>query len=351
MAALARRALAEGRNSIKPGDSETRTFLHDLPVVQGLSARGIAEALSRRKGCVVLDEAGALMAASGSVSPEQPFVTASSMAFACFTAFFAGHLRLLRQGRADAAALDEFAAVRALEARDHARLPGTLPELLAGPFAGEAQARAAMVQAGRAVVEYGLVDSSFGNVSCRQAAAGGELLLISQTGSSLDELSDCIDPCRMDEGSCAGLTASSEYTAHKAIYDQDPAAGLRTILHGHPRFAVALSMDCDVSGCPEEGECHRACKRPRSLFAGRHDLPEVPIVPGEVGTGPFGLCNTLPAALAGKGDGGAAMVHGHGLFAVGAQDFRSPFAALFDIERASRAEYYRRVEALHQLLR
>lgn len=351
MLALARRAVEQGRDCVLPGDCETRTFLHDLPVVHGLEAEGAVQALKRRKGCIILDETGggrALMAAAGSVSPEQTFVTASSMAFACFVAFFDQHLRAARAGTLTDARKAEFACVRAALEAELARLPQTLPELLPGPFADADQARAAMTQAGRAVVEYGLVDSSFGNVSCRQQTPGGELLLISQTGSSLDELAGGIDPCRMDGGSCVGLTASSEYSAHKAVYD---GGGARTILHGHPRFAVILSMDCHKLDCPGLGQCHRACATPRAVCDPACGL-SIPIVPGEVGTGPFGLCNTLPPALTGQAAGPAAgpaagaIVYGHGLFTTGKQDFRDAFATLFEVERFCREEYFRRVAAL-----
>ncbi len=172
------------------------------------------------------------------------------------------------------------------------------------------------------MVERGLVDSTFGNVSCRvsppagdeargpvdgdpavdvwsadavydatpePAAGAGDLLLVSQTGSALDELAGVIDACRFDDATTVGITASSELVAHRAIYDGGPA---RTILHGHPPFCVILSMDCPRLDCPGLGQCHRACSEQRGLTT---DLGVfVPIVPGEVGTGRYGLCHTLP---------------------------------------------------------
>lgn len=361
MLALARQALESGQSAVIPGDCETRTFLHDLPVVSGLETQGLLAALKARKGCIVLHQGRALMAAAGSVSPEQTFVTASSMAFACFVAYFARHLADARAGRLTDLRRAEFADIRTLLVADLARLPSAPPQLLPGPFVSAEQARAAMIEAGRAVVEYGLVDSSFGNVSCRQDAPGGELLLISQTGSALDELSGLIDPCRMDGSSCVGLTASSEYSAHKAIYEGGPA---RVILHGHPRFAVILSLDCDKLDCPGLGNCHRACATPRAVVvprlpagdilkgdetAGKTASPLlIPIVPGEVGTGPYGLCNTLPQALNAEGGRRGAIVYGHGLFATGREDFRQAFATLLEVERFCREEYFRRVAELDQ---
>lgn len=362
MLALARAAQKAGHSAVMPGDCETRTFLHDLPVVEGLETPGLLSALKARKGCIVLHQGRALMAAAGSVSPEQTFVTASSMAFACFVAYFAQHLHAARAGLLTPQRRTEFARIRALLLADLSRLPSAPPQLLPGPFADADQARAAMIEAGRAVVEYGLVDSSFGNVSCRQDAPGGELLLISQTGSALDELSGLIDPCRMDGSSCVGLTASSEYSAHKAIYEGGPA---RVILHGHPRFAVILSLDCDKLDCPGLGNCHRACATPRAVVvpgmpagdnkpagdetAGDTASPLlIPIVPGEVGTGPYGLCNTLPQALNAEGGRRGAIVYGHGLFATGREDFRQAFATLLEVERFCREEYFRRVAELDQ---
>ncbi len=346
MRILAQAALDTGQDAVTPGDCETRTFLHDLPVVDRLAPTALARALARRKGCIVLHQGRALMAAAGAVSPEQTFVTASSVAFACFVAYFSRRLRQARQGDLTPALHRELAHMRDLVEADQKRLPHAPPELMAGPFSHADQARAAMAQAGRAVVDYGLVDSSFGNVSCRQASPEGELLLISQTGSALDELEGLIDPCRMDGTSCVGLTASSEYSAHKAVYD---VCGARVILHGHPRFAVVLSMDCEHLDCPGQGGCHRACSRPRAVEDAASGLV-APIVPGEVGAGPYGLCNTLPPALAlapaGAGGGRAAIVYGHGLFAAADDDFRPAFAMLLETERFCRREYFRRVDAL-----
>lgn len=340
MASLARRALADGTHTIAPGDCETRTFLHDIPVVQGLSAEGMAGALSRRKGCVLLDAEGAAhVAAFGAVSPEQAFVTMSSLCFACFVAYFAAHLLDLRLGRMTVERREEFARISALlppERTDR-------PELAAGPFATEDQVRAALIQAGHATVEYGLVDSYFGNISYRLKDGGTDTIFISQTGSSLDELGACIDPCRMDGSSCAALTASSEYSAHKAIYEgAPPDSPARAILHGHPRFAVILSLDCERLDCPGQGECHRACATPRGVADAATGL-DIPIVPGEVGAGPFGLCHTLPPAIRGKQ---GAIVYGHGLFTLGTTDFREAFASLMDVERFCREEYFRRTAAL-----
>ncbi|MBN1531727.1 MAG: class II aldolase/adducin family protein, partial [Spirochaetes bacterium] len=166
-----------------------------------------------------------------------------------------------------------------------------------------------------------MVDSFFGNISCRM----GSGILISQTGSSLDELAGLIDLCHLDNSSTAGITASSELSAHRGIY---AGTDRGTILHGHPKFSVILSMLCGDESCGNRGRCHILCDKKR--FVG-----DVPVVPGEVGTGPTGLCNTLPPALTGRG----AIVWGHGLFTTGAVDFTDAFRHLVDIERMCFGEY------------
>ncbi len=195
-----------------------------------------------------------------------------------------------------------------------------------GPFTSESQVHQAIIEAGRYTVDYGLVDSYFGNISYRL----NETIYISQTGSSLDELASCIDPCPMDGSSCAGVTASSELTAHSEIF-------LRTdnqaILHGHPKFSVILSMDCHVTDCPNRQQCHIKCSEDRFIN-------DIPIVPGEVGTGPTGLSNTLPPAIK---DRRGTIVWGHGLFTVASDDFNEAFKFLLDIENMCRKEYFDRV--------
>jgi ribulose-5-phosphate 4-epimerase/fuculose-1-phosphate aldolase len=174
-------------------------------------------------------------------------------------------------------------------------------------------------------VESRMVDSFFGNISYRL----GDTIFISQTGSSLDELEGHIDPCPVDGTSTTAITASSEFSAHKSVYN---LTGRLAILHGHPKFCVILSMMCDREECPGRGTCHTACKEKRYI-------DDIPIVPGEVGTGPTGLCNTLPPSLTGRGS----IVWGHGLFTTGAHDFRDAFASLIDVERKCLDAYQQRL--------
>lgn len=308
--------------TITPGDCETRTFLHDVPVIRDFAAAPILTHLRRRKAVVVVSGNSIRLITFGGVSPEQAFVSLSSICFSAFVLFFADYLADCRQGAISKEQQRAFDRAAAELAPPHR----TAPALEAGPFSSEEQVYRAIIEAGRFTVDYGLVDSYFGNISYRFE----QTVYISQTGSSLDELAGCIDPCPLDDSSCAGITASSELVAHERIYSNTVN---RAILHGHPKFAVILSMDCDDFDCINRGQCHIKCSKERAIA-------DVPIVPGEVGTGPTGLCQTLPPAIQGRR---GVIVWGHGLFTVAADDFNEAFKHLLAIENMCREEYFARI--------
>lgn len=309
--------------AIRPRDTETRTFIHDLPVAPSLDEATVVAALKRRKSLIV---PGMGVVTGGSVSPEQAYIVFSSVCFAAFVKFFSDAIQAARAGTLTPRRLT-------MASRILSELPPILDadplDWCRGPFTSPEAVYRAMTQAGRRTVSHGLVDSFFGNISCRLNA----VVYVSQTGSSLDELAGCIDPCPMDGSSCAAVTASSELSAHRDIYLR---TGCRTILHGHPRFAVVASMDCDEIDCPAGGDCHRRCPKPRAAAG-------VPVVSGEVGTGRYGLCHTVPPALS-RAPG--VIVYGHGVFTTGAVDFREPFDTLVDIERRCRDIVRKRLTTL-----
>ncbi|MFN2359017.1 MAG: rRNA adenine dimethylase, partial [Desulfotignum sp.] len=74
----------------------------------------------------------------------------------------------------------------------------------------------------------------------------------------------------------------------------------------------------------------------------RH-IDSVPIVPGEVGSGPYGLCNTLPAAF---DTSDSVIVYGHGLFVTGITDFTQAFSTLTAIENLCQNRYLEQVRHL-----
>lgn len=310
----------QGEAAIYPKDCETRTFLHDLPIAGSPDAATIVTALKRRK-TLIIPEHG--IVTFGTVSPEQAFIFYSSVCFSVFVKFFSDYLLELKRGTLTDGFRQAFREVRryAPERIDHPPA-----RLAVGPFTQEKRVIEAIIEAGAKTVEYELVDSFFGNISYKM----GDTIYISQTSSSLDELGGCIDPCPLDGSSCAGVTASSELTAHRETYLK---TGAGSIIHGHPKFSVIMSMDCDEPDCEQRGECHRRCPRTRYING-------IPIVPGEVGTGPFGLCNTLPAAMVGHP---GVIVYGHGVFAPGKVDFTDAFDTLLGIETGCRETYFRMV--------
>jgi ribulose-5-phosphate 4-epimerase/fuculose-1-phosphate aldolase len=304
-------------DTICPLDCETRTFLHDLPVARRFDADTLHAALKQRKSLII---PGRGIVTSGTVSPEQAFVTFSSVCFAAFVKF---HLDLLLDQRMGKDISEGLSVLERVRPHQHTPPAAPAPPLATDPFADPDTAMAAMAAAGRRMLAYRLVDSFFGNISCRVH----DTILISQTGSSLDYLEGCIDPCPLDGSSCAGLTASSELSAHRAILAATPA---RCILHGHPKFAVIMSMVCDHADCTFAGECHRRCPHDR-------DVAGIPVVSGEVGTGKYGLCHTVPPALA---DHPGVIVYGHGVFTTGRADFNEALQHLMDIENACRERYF-----------
>lgn len=310
---------------IIPGDCETRTFFHDIPVIPKISADDIYRALSKRKSAIVK---GKGIVTCGSVTPEQAFISFSSACFSLFVKYFHDALGYFEDCASDKTRperefLRKFLKISELASSlDPPRmkkgfLKNDLPK-------NEKEIIMMLSEAGRAVVNYRLVDSYFGNVSYTH----GETVYISQTGSTLDELEECIDAIPLDGSSSAGITASSELSAHRNIF---LGTGANAIIHGHPKFSVIMSMHCrERPGCPDNDDCQKKCRKERQVVG-------TPVVSGEIGTGPTGLVNTVPAAL-GKSNG--VIVYGHGVFTCGQGDFSQPFAKLLKIENDCRKKYF-----------
>ncbi len=309
--------LALDDKQIVPLDTETRTFLHDIPLVRQrgghIDTAEVAEQLGRRKGVLV---EGLGIIAGGPATVEQAYVNFSTVCHALFI----GYLLQLARGILQPVELRQ---LRPLLNRHCRPISVKVEDLLIGPFVDPGVARKAIQQAGHRTVDLHLVDSFFGNVSCHI----NQQILISQTGASLDDLVGCIDAVADDNSCTAGLTASSELPAHRAIYETNDAA---VILHGHPKFTVLMSLFCDNQDCAVL-DCWKECPHIRYLG-------DVPIVAGEVGAG--GIATTLPPVMM----NGIAVVYGHGVFAAGSTDFRQPLRALIELENWCRNEYLRRLD-------
>lgn len=314
---LVQRAAA-GTTAIVPPDTETRTFLHDIPILRHdefrrHGAAAVARLLGSRKGCIV---EGVGIVAAGALTVEQAYVNYSSVHHAVVVKYLSD---LLAGGPVPA---QELPAVRAFVAASRPVSADGL-SFRSGPLDDPENILAEMAAVGRYTVQRRLVDSFFGNISCR----AGNVVYISQTAASLDALEGCIDPVPMDNSTTAGITASSELLAHRRIYE---ATDARVILHAHPRFAVIMSMLCEETGCMVT-DCWKECPQVRFLGG-------TPVVAGEIGAG--GLARRVPPVI---GTPGRAIVYGHGVFTIGRTGFEEAYRALVAVENWCREEYLRRL--------
>ena len=311
-------------HEVIPRDTETRTFLHDIPLVRSSElgidpAAVIAKLLGSRKGIVV---EGIGIIASGSLTIEQAYINWSSVFHSTFIKYLEDVLQdgFLLTGEAKAFA----------DFRKHWLLPLSADGLQFrhGPLVDKTDILDEITLVGAYTVQRGLVDSFFGNISY----SNGDLIYISQTASSLDELASCIDPVPFENSSTVGITASSELVAHRRIFE---ITGCRAILHGHPRFAVVMSMLCEEKEtCPVQ-DCWKDCRKVRIMGG-------TPVVAGEIGAG--GIAKNVPPVI---GEPGRTIVYGHGVFAIGKTDFRTAFTALVDVENWCRTEYFRQFDERH----
>jgi ribulose-5-phosphate 4-epimerase/fuculose-1-phosphate aldolase len=317
---LLRRASADVHTFI-PRDTETRTFLHDIPFLR-CSELGdrpdavIAGLLGSRKGIFI---EGIGIIATGALTVEQAYINWSSVFHSTFIKYLEDVLQ------------DGFMLPGEPEAFERFRTDWLLPltidglQFRQGPIAEKRDILDEISRVGQYTVQRGLVDSFFGNISY----SNGDLIYISQTASSLDELAGCIDPVPFENTSTVAITASSELVAHRSIFE---LTGCHAILHGHPRFAVVMSMQCEEQGQCGITDCWKDCSRVR-LMGG------TPVVAGEIGAG--GIAKSVPPVIDASG---RAIVYGHGVFTIGRSDFREAFQALVAVENWCRAEYFRRFD-------
>lgn len=305
-------------SAIIPRDTETRTFLHDIPFIRSTDlgpdpAEKIARLLGSRKGVVV---EGIGIIATGALTVEQAYINYSSVFHSTFVKYLQD---LLAHGFLLPVEKPAFSVFRS----DWLR-PLSAEGLVFrdGPLSDPTDILNEMATVGRYTVERGLVDSFFGNISCR----AGDMIYISQTAASLDELTGCIDPVPFTNISTTGITASSELAAHRRIYETSDAS---VILHGHPKFAVVMSMLCEEDGCTIT-DCWKEC--PKVRFMGG-----TPVVAGEIGAG--GLAKRVPPVIA---EPGRAIVYGHGVFTIGKTGFADAFRAMVDVESWCREEFFNR---------
>lgn len=306
--------------AIHPDDCETRTVLQDLPVTAEPETEHLAQVLQNRT-CTIIPEQG--IVACGA-TPAQAYVNFSAACFAGFVKFFSDTLNTCRHG-----------GIQASRQKTLERACRHLPEpavfesgLMQGPFDNETDVHRAIVEAGREIIDRRLVDACFGNVSYRL----DKTLYITTSGSFLDELEKEVVAADLESGTCSRGKPSSELPAHMEIA---ASTSFRAVLHGHPLFSVIMSMDCDEPDCPYKGSCHIYCPKPREIRG-------IPVVTGEVGGGPHGLCHTVPAAIKRNK---AAIVHGHGVFTCAGRDFNNALGRMVTIEQICRKTYFEQIES------
>lgn len=301
-----------------PNDSESKTSLHDIPLVRkgkiySELLDSICAALKKRKGVIV---EGIGMISHSPLTIEQAYISWSSLLHATTIKFFED---LLSVGPMFQEEYDFIASYKTIQIQ-HRSVPDSISdnEVPLQP----SEIIAAICLAGIATVQMGLVDSFFGNISY----ATEDAIYISQTSARLDELDGQIDVIPFDGSSTAGITASSELPAHHAIIK---ATGCRAVLHGHPRFPVIMSFFATSAS-----------------HTGIDQIGNFPVVNGEGGTG--GLAVTLPRAFCLTG-AKAVIVRGHGVFAVTGSGFRQALMALLEVEEQCRKIYFSMLHNQHKL--
>jgi L-fuculose-phosphate aldolase len=147
---------------------------------------------------------------------------------------------------------------------------------------------------GSKLVEHGLVESNFGNISIR----AGDKMLITRTGAALDEITEnSVAEVDIQDTSSLDIIASSEAIVHREIYRQTSALA---VIHAHCQYAVVESLLSDSKIIlPIDSE-------------GQYFLGEIPVVRGGIGSRE--LAEALAIELS---EHRGVVVYSHGTFAIG----------------------------------
>ncbi len=172
-----------------------------------------------------------------------------------------------------------------------------------------------MAKFGKKLVEHGLVESQFGNMSVR---AGGRML-ITKSGVPLDEIKEeSVVEVDIDKPSSHDSIASSESPIHRAIYKNTTALA---VVHAHPAFAVIESLLGHDKILPPDSE-------------GQYILHEIPVVRGGFGTKE--LADNVSGTLK---DHKGVIVFAHGTFAAG-KTIEEAYFVTAQIEHSCKLKYY-----------
>ncbi len=166
------------------------------------------------------------------------------------------------------------------------------------------------------LVEHGLVESNFGNISIR----AGDKMLITRTGAALDEITEnSVVEVDTQGVSSLDIIASSEAVVHREIYRRTPALA---IIHVHCQYAVVESLLAGPTGVivPVDSE-------------GQYFLGDIPVVGGGIGS--HELADNLADALSRHR---GAIVYSHGTFAIG-RTLGEAYVVTTQIEHSCKIKY------------
>jgi L-fuculose-phosphate aldolase len=169
---------------------------------------------------------------------------------------------------------------------------------------------------GKKLVENGLVESHFGNISVRV----GSRMIITRSGAALDEINEgSVVEVALDGASPLDIIASSEAIVHRAIYKKSPALA---IVHAHCPFAVTQSLLAEGNLIePVDSE-------------GQYFLGNVPIVKGGIGSDD--LATNLSSTLSSSK---IAIVYSHGTFATG-KILAEAYVLTTQVEHSCKIKYW-----------
>lgn len=297
-----------GKPVIYPRDNETRMFLKEIPITQD----DFIHWMRHPESSHTLLADGTILSISSS-NYEQAFIRIYCICFALFVEFFLSYLEATASQALTPAQIKAFIAIKPILSSMYKDASVSLPRY---------NLVQDMVYTGKLLVASKLVDSVFGNISCRVQ----DRIYISQTGSYLDQLENAIVTLDLDGHVLHGGKPSSEVDCHLGIYRGTQAT---SVLHVHPKFAVILSMFCKTP-CLEKDRCQLDCTVVRQIV-------DIPVVSGLSGRGPHSLSVTVAPALQ---DTDAVMVCGHGLFVRGQGDFLALYQKALQIEIAAMKGYF-----------
>jgi len=178
---------------------------------------------------------------------------------------------------------------------------------------------------GRKLVEHGLVESHFGNISVRI----GDRILITRSGTALDEITrDNVVEVGLKDTSSLDVIASSETVVHREIYRQTQALA---IIHAHCPYAVVESLLVGAGGIIEPADSE-----------GQYFLGKIPVVEGGIGSSKLAI-NTARALSVSKG----AIIYGHGTFAAG-KTLEEAYILTTQIEHSCKVKYLYELASLRK---